>query len=290
MGIKQLMNIINEKSSKAVRKVTLDSYFGKIIACDASTAMYQFLIATQNSSHHNFLTDESGNLTSHLMGIYYRTIQFLDNGIKPIWVLDGTAPELKLSELKRRKTNKFQARNKILAQGKNSLNPENAEEPKNNENPEEEGKMPVEEIIMPEEVKKIPEEEKKKPKKNKKNEEKKNFGKQEKQEIQEKEKKVDENNEEPEKNETNEQSEKKIKKKLSRRQWQMIQKKNYGPELDEIENSLRARINEIVGEPIGEICGMDYMCFGESDEEDVGMTKQLEQIVTCMENNGCSKL
>ena len=84
MGIKQLMNIINEKASKAVKKMTLSDYSGKVIACDASMAMYQFLIATQNASHHGLLTDESGNLTSHLIGIFYRTIMFLDNGIKPI--------------------------------------------------------------------------------------------------------------------------------------------------------------------------------------------------------------
>lgn len=45
------------------------------------------------------LKDADGNLTGHLVGIFHRTIQFMENGVKPIWVFDGKAPEMKSEEL-----------------------------------------------------------------------------------------------------------------------------------------------------------------------------------------------
>ncbi len=41
------------------------------------------------------LRDAEGNLTGHLVGLFHRTIQFMENGVKPIWVFDGKPPELK---------------------------------------------------------------------------------------------------------------------------------------------------------------------------------------------------
>jgi len=50
-----------------------------------------------------------GNLTGHLVGIFHRTIQFLEHGIKPIWVFDGKAPDMKSAELEKRKEMKENA-------------------------------------------------------------------------------------------------------------------------------------------------------------------------------------
>jgi len=49
------------------------------------------------------LTDEAGNPTAHLVGLFNRTIQFIENGIKPVWVFDGAPPVLKSGELARRR-------------------------------------------------------------------------------------------------------------------------------------------------------------------------------------------
>ena len=53
--------------------------------------------------------DADGNLTGHLVGIFHRTIQFLEHGIKPIWVFDGKAPDMKSAELDKRKQMKEEA-------------------------------------------------------------------------------------------------------------------------------------------------------------------------------------
>lgn len=98
MGINKLMTLIQEKAPKAVKSFQLDLLTGKVVACDASMAIYQFLIATQTLKQGmgiGELKDLEGNLTGHLVGLFHRTIQFLENGVKPIWVFDGKPPELK---------------------------------------------------------------------------------------------------------------------------------------------------------------------------------------------------
>lgn len=86
----------------------MDMLTGKVVAVDASMAIYQFLIATQGWSKAGNpglmeLKDADGNLTGHLVGLYHRTIQFMENGVKPIWVFDGKPPDLKAYELDKRK-------------------------------------------------------------------------------------------------------------------------------------------------------------------------------------------
>jgi flap endonuclease-1 len=76
MGIKNLMKLILKFAPDAVRKVPLDNYSSRVIACDASMAIYQFLIATQFTFKDGpgNLQDNDGNPTAHLIGIFNRTI------------------------------------------------------------------------------------------------------------------------------------------------------------------------------------------------------------------------
>ncbi|CAF4430866.1 unnamed protein product, partial [Adineta steineri] len=48
------------------------------------------------------LTNENGETTSHLMGMFYRTIRMIENGIKPVYVFDGKPPQMKSKELEKR--------------------------------------------------------------------------------------------------------------------------------------------------------------------------------------------
>ena len=47
MGITRLMYLLKEKCPQAIKNVNLKTYTGHIFALDASMAMYQFLISTQ---------------------------------------------------------------------------------------------------------------------------------------------------------------------------------------------------------------------------------------------------
>ncbi|KAI9641255.1 Elongation of fatty acids protein 2 [Ciborinia camelliae] len=59
-----------------------------------------FLIAVRSGGE--MLTNEEGETTSHLMGMFYRTLRIVDNGIKPVYVFDGAPPKLKSGELAKR--------------------------------------------------------------------------------------------------------------------------------------------------------------------------------------------
>lgn len=86
-------------------------------------AIYQFLIATQGFSKEGSvfeMRDSEGNLTGHLVGLFNRTIQFMENGVKPIWVFDGKPPELKdhvLDQRKELKANAEEQKEKAIEAG-----------------------------------------------------------------------------------------------------------------------------------------------------------------------------
>jgi flap endonuclease-1 len=70
-------------------------------------SIYSFLIAVRSGGE--VLTNEEGETTSHLMGMFYRTLRIVDNGIKPVYVFDGAPPKLKSGELAKRFQRKAEA-------------------------------------------------------------------------------------------------------------------------------------------------------------------------------------
>ncbi len=100
------MTLLKEKCPQSIKSLPLKTYTGQIFSLDASLSMYQFLISTQQiKSGFSIadLRDSEGNLTGHLLGIFNRTIMLMENGIRPVWVFDGTPPEAKKNVLKKRK-------------------------------------------------------------------------------------------------------------------------------------------------------------------------------------------
>lgn len=85
------------------QEVTMESYFGRKVAVDASMSIYQFLIAMQNRDGSMMLTNDAGEVTSHLQGLMNRTAKMLECGIKPAFVFDGKPPDLKKGTLDDRK-------------------------------------------------------------------------------------------------------------------------------------------------------------------------------------------
>ncbi|EHA50200.1 Elongation of fatty acids protein 2 [Pyricularia oryzae] len=107
MGIKQLFTIIKENAPAAIKTGEIKNQFGRKVAIDASMSIYSFLIAVRSNGE--MLTNEDGQTTSHLMGMFYRTLRMVDNGIKPLYVFDGAPPKLKSGELARRYQRKQEA-------------------------------------------------------------------------------------------------------------------------------------------------------------------------------------
>ncbi len=104
---------IKELVEPVAKEVELSSLTGKVIAIDAYNSLYQFL-ATIRQKDGTPLMDARGNVTSHLNGLFYRTINYIENGIRPVYVFDGKPPEVKLRELERRQQIKAEAEKRYL--------------------------------------------------------------------------------------------------------------------------------------------------------------------------------
>jgi len=111
MGIKGLMKLIGDEAPSCIKEGEMKNYFGRKIAVDASMCLYQFLIAVRQDGAQ--LTNEAGEITSHLSGMFYRTVRMIENGLKPVYVFDGKPPEMKSHELKKRAVGREKAKEEL---------------------------------------------------------------------------------------------------------------------------------------------------------------------------------
>lgn len=107
MGIKHLYQVIADNAPDAIKTGEIKNHFGRKVAIDASMSIYSFLIAVRSDGQQ--LMSDTGETTSHLLGMFYRTLRMVDNGIKPLYVFDGAPPKLKSGELAKRSARKSEA-------------------------------------------------------------------------------------------------------------------------------------------------------------------------------------
>lgn len=93
------------------KEISIDSLRNKIIVVDAFNQLYMFLASIRQPDG-SLLKDNSGNVTSHLNGLFYRFTKLMQYNIKFIFVFDGKPPELKLKERIRRTELKEEAEKK----------------------------------------------------------------------------------------------------------------------------------------------------------------------------------
>ena len=105
MGV-QLGNIVPKK------QVELQEFAGKKIAVDAHNHLYQYLTIIRDKLTGEPLRDSEGRITSHLSGLFYRTANWIEIGIKPVFVFDGEPPKFKKITLEKREEAKEEAREK----------------------------------------------------------------------------------------------------------------------------------------------------------------------------------
>ncbi len=101
MGV-QLGDIVTKQ------KVELEQLRGRVIAIDAMNSLYQFLsIIRQRDGE--LLRDSKGRITSHLSGLFYRTANFVEAGVRPVYVFDGEPPRLKQRTVEQRRAVRAEA-------------------------------------------------------------------------------------------------------------------------------------------------------------------------------------
>ncbi len=110
MGVTELGKLI---SKEARREIKLEQLAGRCIALDAYNALYQFLSSIRQPDG-TPLMDRLGRVTSHLSGLFYRTINLLEAGIKVVYVFDGRPPEFKLIEIEERRRAKEKAMEEVV--------------------------------------------------------------------------------------------------------------------------------------------------------------------------------
>lgn len=111
MGIKGLLKFLKTYASDSIKTTTPDKYIGKVIAIDTSIIIYQYVIALKGAGAD--LTDNDGNITSHIYGIINKAINILSSGVKPIFVFDGVPPALKQYILSIRKKTRDIAKERL---------------------------------------------------------------------------------------------------------------------------------------------------------------------------------
>jgi flap endonuclease-1 len=89
------------KDLVAPQELSWEALAGRTLAVDGYNAAYQFL-ATIRQRDGQLFTDASGQVTSHLIGAFYRTTSLLQQGVLPVWVFDGKPPERKAGTIRQR--------------------------------------------------------------------------------------------------------------------------------------------------------------------------------------------
>lgn len=101
MGIHGLTKLLGDNAPGCIKETKFENLFGRKVAVDASMHIYQFMVVVGRQGD-QLLTNEAGEITSHLQGMFFRTAKMLEAGIKPVYVFDGKPPQLKQDQLAQR--------------------------------------------------------------------------------------------------------------------------------------------------------------------------------------------
>ncbi len=82
-------------------KTHIKEFSGSVVSVDAYNQLYQFLSGIRQPDG-TPLMDFNGNVTSHLSGLFYRTISLMEEGLRPVYVFDGKPSPMKLRTLEER--------------------------------------------------------------------------------------------------------------------------------------------------------------------------------------------
>lgn len=111
MGIKGLTYLIKQKSPNGIQSVHLNTFKGKTVAIDTSIFLYKSLMNVRSNG--DYLRNNDDKIVSHIVGIYYKTIQYLSLGIKPIYIFDGKPPKEKNECIQMRNKKAYESKEKI---------------------------------------------------------------------------------------------------------------------------------------------------------------------------------
>ena len=92
MGIKSLTKSIQKFSPDSIQSVNLYKLTGSRVAVDASLMIYQQLLKSPKGS---LFKNSKGKITDHIIGIFYKIMNYIALNIELIFIFDGKPPENK---------------------------------------------------------------------------------------------------------------------------------------------------------------------------------------------------
>lgn len=110
MGIRKLTKLIDVLNLE--RDIEPRELKNKIIAIDISILLYQVVISTRSKCGVDHLSP-TGEMSTHILGLFNKTLILLKKNIIPVYVFDGKPPELKKKTLNLRKDIRKKALEKL---------------------------------------------------------------------------------------------------------------------------------------------------------------------------------
>ncbi|MBI2654612.1 flap endonuclease-1 [Candidatus Woesearchaeota archaeon] len=95
-----------------IKDIDIEYLKNKVLVVDAPMWLYQFLSSIRQRDG-TLLMDSKGKVTSHLMGLFTRVSNLIQQNVKLAFVFDGEPPELKYLTLEKRKEIKLEAERKF---------------------------------------------------------------------------------------------------------------------------------------------------------------------------------
>ena len=110
MGVKCLLKFINE-IPELIQNVDNSKYKFKRIAIDISILIYKIIITVRNTGADYI--NQKGEITTHILGLFNKTIELLNYNIIPVYVFDGKPPNIKNKTIENRKQIRKKALEKL---------------------------------------------------------------------------------------------------------------------------------------------------------------------------------
>lgn len=95
------------------RNRELKTMGGSVAVVDGYIQLHQFLNSIRDHETGEYLKNENGDVTSHLVGWFYRFGSVIDAGIRPVVIFDGGYPDLKQDEVDSRQESRQKAQQKF---------------------------------------------------------------------------------------------------------------------------------------------------------------------------------
>lgn len=106
-----MLKFLNTNYPELIKKIDTTNFNRRVIAIDISILLYQVIIAIRHSGAD--MINCNGDITSHILGLFNKTIYLMKMNIIPLYVFDGKPPELKHKVLQNRREVKLRALSKL---------------------------------------------------------------------------------------------------------------------------------------------------------------------------------